>query len=90
MLELYTFLSKGAATVSLRKLLLLVQTNKRTLLRIHAARQKIPLPAARFVMLAKHHGTPLLSGDVFQWARFRNENLNKEGSFIQGPRKDQE
>ena len=35
-------------------------------------RQKIPPPAARFVMLAKHHGTPLLSGDVFQWARFRN------------------
>ena len=48
--------------------------NKRTLLRIHAAGQKIPPPAARFVILAKHHGTPLLSGDVFQWAQFRNEH----------------
>ena len=55
-------LSKGAATVTLRKPLLLVQTKKRTLLRIHAARQKIPPVAARFVMLAKHHDTPPFLG----------------------------
>ena len=49
-----------------------VQTKKQTLLRIHAGRQRRLLLVVRLVPCSKHHGTPLLLGDVFEWAPFRN------------------